>query len=143
MPQLKKEEPRRRARGESPSYDDLDRCSSAGKINALRFADSYARLSCVIDLYYDLNRRVWWQLLGSHWSSCDNIRFYSLLLRSLLKADRNYRHWFMRQEDFEVYQNLPEVITVYRGAYLDPQIDRGLSWSLEWDVAAIFPFLQR
>lgn len=56
------------------------------------------------------------------------------LLVQLRKTDKKF---LMRDEDYEVYCNLPQVVTAYRGV-LKPKYSKGLSWSLDIKTAQWF-----
>lgn len=84
----------------------------------------------------------WFRALGQVWSSCDNIAAHADYLRSMLMgADRELLDALMDEDDRAAYDQLPEVINVYRGCY-DFNRD-GLSWTLSKDVAERFTTLLR
>ena len=56
------------------------------------------------------------------------------ILKMLRKCNPKY---LMGQDNFKVYENLPDTFTVYRGLQENAQED-GLSWTLSKDVAEWF-----
>lgn len=112
----------------------------------LRFANSYNRLGKVIELSWLMGADDWCQLLGQHWSTCDNIgqHFDDLLdtpFGDTQEEPSLYRHALMTDAEQAEFEALPDQLTVYRGCYAFNKW--GFSWSLARDVAASFPFLHR
>jgi hypothetical protein len=78
--------------------------------------------------------------VGSEWSCCDNIGQYRLLLRWLLPEEGPIPE-LMDPNERAAYDALPDRLTVYRGCGTSNKL--GLSWSLDRQIAARFPFLNR
>lgn len=112
----------------------------------LRFADSYSRLGMMIEVSWAMEESDWMTLLGELWTVCDNI---GLMFDDLLDtpfADTQeepelWREQMMNSEERAAFEALPDQITVYRGCYQNNKW--GLSWSLDREQAARFPFLHR
>jgi len=107
------------------------------------FANSYTRLDTVMTAMGSLTLSPdWFQLLGEHWSTCDNIyRWRTALRRILSEATRDQLDAMMTSEERTALAVLPPRITVYRGCY---RVNRaGLSWSLDRACAETFPTLMR
>jgi hypothetical protein len=116
--------------------------------DALEFCNSYNRLPTLIALWRccvvgDID---WLTLLGAAWTGCDNISDFTdeLLNDTPLEwvlfqgADGAP---LMTEDERSAFEALPEQVTVYRGCYRNNKW--GLSWSLDRDVAAAHPFLNR
>lgn len=103
-------------------------------------ADSYSRMAALLDLYRETPYSEWLALLGEHWSGCDNIGRYRLLLRQLLPKHGPVIE-MMTAEELDQYHALPDQLTVFRGC--GPGNMLGASWSLSQEVAASFPLLNR
>jgi hypothetical protein len=84
----------------------------------------------------------WFSLLGDSWSVCDNIAYWSVVLRQrLARASREELDAMMDAREIEALRGLPERITIYRGCY---RVNRaGLSWTMDRAVAERFPRLWR
>lgn len=113
----------------------------------LRFEDSYSLLGAILDFvppYYVADRALSYadglKLLGEHWTSCDNIREYLPVLKKVLGLYGPIRD-MMSPEENTAYDALPQVVTCYRGC--DSSFLTGASWTLDWEVANRFPFLNR
>lgn len=112
----------------------------------LRFANSYNRLGIMIEIAWRMEARDWITLLGENWPSCDNIGHYLEQLEDTPFGDTLddagfWRDVMMSPDERAAYAALPDRIIIYRGCYSNNKW--GLSWSLEHEVAARFPFLNR
>lgn len=79
------------------------------------------------------------EIMHEVWISVENINgninvSQMEILKMLRKCNPKY---LMGQENFKVYENLPDTFTVYRGLQENAQED-GLSWTLSKDVAEWF-----
>lgn len=113
---------------------------------ALRFANSYSRLPTLIELSSRMEDADWLKLLGQEWTTCDNIvQHSSALVHETQFADAIedplVRPYLMDAEEREVFADLPEVVTLWRGCYAHNR--EGLCWSLDRATASGFPFLHR
>lgn len=114
---------------------------------ALRYCNSYNRLPAIIGLAGLMDHWDWLTLLGEEWECCDNIaQFYDELwnetpFKDLAEAPAALRAAMMTEAERNALEQLPETVTIYRGCYAYNK--RGLSWTLDRDVAARFPFLHR
>jgi len=117
----------------------------------LRFCNSYNRLDTLIVLadIFDghlLEPSEWLRLLGEEWSICDNIAQWSFALddtpfSDLAEYPESWRHCMMTPDELAALNALPPLVTVWRGCYAHNK--RGLSWTLDRDVAQRFPLLHR
>jgi len=113
---------------------------SDGPLYRLDMANSYTRMSATLDC---ARRSDFWLILGDMWESCDDIARHRTRLERLLRA--RSRRWpipeAMTSAELAHWQALPNAVTVWRGCYRENM--NGLSWSLNRDVAAGFPLLNR
>lgn len=113
----------------------------------LHFANSYNRLTKLIELDGIIDAQAWLTVLGEEWPSCDNIGEHLPELLStfgfdLLREDiPRYRSLLMTEQERASLEALPEQLTVWRGCYETNK--RGICWSLSEDVAKRFPFTHR
>ncbi len=109
----------------------------------LRFADSYSRLPTLFDYRYVVPDDTWLKILGREWSRCDNIGEYLDELYCSPFGDRLGRNIpeMMDRKSRKVLNELPDVVTIYRGCYTSNKW--GLSWSLDRSIAERFPTLMR
>ncbi|MDQ0564929.1 hypothetical protein GRI55_09750 [Erythrobacter citreus] len=112
----------------------------------LKFENSYSRLPAIIDLTLRLEWKDWVTLLGEEWTCCDNIaQFTDALVEDTPFADLienpSWGRWMMDEAEREAFAGLPDTVTIWRGCYTFNKW--GLSWSLDRERAAAFPFLHR
>lgn len=107
------------------------------------FCDSYQRLPAVLHFGRDpKNPLKWFRLLGGAWETFDNVgRHKDIILERLQDATRAQLDAMMSKAERAAWAVLPEEITAFRGC---SQINLdGMSFSLDRDIAAKFPYLQR
>lgn len=117
--------------------------------NILKYGDSYSRMLMLLEMSplgkseFRLSYPDWYRTLGQWWSVCDNIGQYrkALKLAMYLGSTPTPIPEMMNEEEQAALAALPERITVYRGCGAENML--GASWSLERDVAAGFPYLNR
>lgn len=112
----------------------------------VKFANSYNRLGMMIEVAWRMEPSDWFTLLGEEWSTCDNIGVSIDDLLDTPFGDTRHepglgRDEMMNDRERAAYNALPDELTIYRGCY--PNNKWGLSWSLEREVAAGYPFLHR
>lgn len=112
----------------------------------LKFENSYSRLPAIIDLAFRLEREDWLALLGEEWTCCDNIaQCANVLVEDTPFADLienpSLGRSMMNEAERDAMARLPETVTIWRGCYAFNKW--GLSWSLDRERAASFPFLHR
>jgi hypothetical protein len=93
--------------------------------------------------YPKLTYEDWLTLVGDQWTRCD--RWISASQSELQEAlpYRGPVRLMMTGEDNAVYDALPEVVTIYRGCDAQSASLPGIRWSLNKDVANLYPFLSR
>jgi hypothetical protein len=81
-------------------------------------------------------------LLGCIWENCDNIGwFLEQILERLENADRSQLDAMMTPDEIKEWRKLPNSITAFRGCSWENA--GGMSYSLNEEIAARFPFLVR
>lgn len=107
--------------------------------------DSYSRMASVFDLFLKAGwqrKRECMQALGEAWQGCDSIVEFTPWLKDLLRtAEVDDLRAMMSPADREAWEKLPSIVTVWRGCYHNNR--RGLSWTLDEQVARSFPLLHR
>ena len=114
------------------------------KINASK--DMYEVLDCVnpsfrirfVHLLYDdidITLNVCGNLLAKYWNLITSTRHHPILnsetfLRWVINSDKEA---WMSQDELNVYNGLPDIVTVYRGA--KPYDKKALCWTLDESVA--------
>ena len=111
----------------------------------VKSANSYTRLSKVLELSWRMEEADWFALLGEEWSTCDNI---GLAIDDFIDTPFGDTRFepelgvaMMTAGERAALEALPDQLTVYRGCYQNNKW--GLSWSLKPEIAAEFPFLHR
>jgi len=102
--------------------------------------NSYSRLPGIIALRRRMLEVDWLRLLGENWSHCDNFVCFAKQLRRALPARRPIDELMTRAE-LGAYRELPQTMTVYRGA--GDEGASGFSWTLDRAVAVRFPSYAR
>lgn len=110
----------------------------------LTLAGSYDRLPLLLKYADSCVSSDWLGELGRLWTVCDNIGVYSVELVCAVLS----HHWddspikpMMDEAELQAFDELPEVLTIYRGCY---EVNKwGFSWSLDRAIAERFPFLNR
>lgn len=105
-----------------------------------RCTDSFSRMPQLIALHDQMDQPDWLRLLGENWSCCDNIGQHRLVLRRLLPSSGPVLE-MMDAAELIAYRSLPARLTVFRGCGEINML--GACWSLDRDVAARFPTLNR
>jgi hypothetical protein len=106
-------------------------------------SSSYSRLEKILELDCYLSESKWLRLLGKNWSCCDNI---SMHIDDLFESPFGMKchqtiPQMMTLKERKALDQLPEVVTIYRGCYdINKQ---GFSWSLNRETAKRFPMLTR
>jgi hypothetical protein len=102
----------------------------------------------LIDLVQDsqIGRKTFLHLMRDHWPRCDRISelndeiIMAIEWAAELHSSVETEHLplLMTEEERRALAALPEVLTIYRG--LGPLNKYSLSWSLNPDVARVFPY---
>jgi hypothetical protein len=112
----------------------------SGEVMAHLLFEAYPRKG---KRYPKLTYEDWLSLLGDQWTRCD--RGISLFKPELQEAlpRRGPVRLMMTDEENTAYDRLPEVVTFYRGCDANSASLPGICWSLNKDVANLYPFLSR
>ena len=109
-------------------------------LDELKWANSYERLPILME--QKRHDKKWFEALGNEWSATDNQwRFAGELKRIFANSNRQLLDSMMTSDELDALANLPERVMVFRGQ--DQSLPFGLSWSLDREVAAQFPFYSR
>jgi len=108
----------------------------------LLMCNSYAKLEELINCIDDIPPDEWFSLLGSEWSCCDNIHSYTDELNEQFDLhSHDARRRMMNDIEMELFEALPEIVTIYRGCSAVNML--GLSWTLSKAVAEEITTLNR
>lgn len=105
---------------------------------ALSFLDSYNRPAFLVQLHQLLDFDSWMKLFVDFWERCDGCSMYIAEFRTIF-ADKDIPYLmktYFPTESYARWQELPEILLVYRGALESCQ--DGLSWSMDNKVALKF-----
>lgn len=109
-----------------------------------RGVDSYNRMGHLVENFvkFPERRKDCFLALGEGWSGCDDIVGSSAMLVQIFSdASRGELDLLMTSEERDALAALPMSVTIYRGCFHDNK--RGLSWSLDRDIAAGFTLFNR
>lgn len=108
----------------------------------LLHCSSYEKMGAILDIAKNHwgPSDIWFRILGENWSGCDNIFAYQNILKHLLPKEGPIVE-MMTAEELAAYEALPDTVTIYRGC--GKKNKKGASWSLDKNIAASFPFLNR
>ncbi|MBV5341525.1 MAG: hypothetical protein J0665_18545 [Deltaproteobacteria bacterium] len=108
----------------------------------LLHSSSYELMGAILELFRStpLDFRTWLRILGENWSGCDNIFAYHKILKNFLPKEGPVVG-MMSADELTAYEALPDTVTIYRGC--GKKNKNGASWSLDKNIAAKFPFLNR
>jgi hypothetical protein len=103
----------------------------------LTLFDSHKRMRPFLELIPSLDDAEYWVLLRSVWISTETTYPHTAEWLALLQASRPDREALMSPEDREVFDSLPETLTVFRGCDSAAGA-RGLSWTTDLERAVKF-----
>ncbi|WP_441260717.1 hypothetical protein AB7008_41650 [Bradyrhizobium sp. 521_C7_N1_3] len=94
------------------------------------------RLEAFLAVYRELDDHQYWALLADVWTDSGNIWQSRPIWKSLWNSERAMKPAAMDEIEWQQFDALPDVITVYRG---QPKRNaRGMSWSLVRETAEWF-----
>ena len=105
---------------------------------------SYERLPAMLQWAWLCEGGDWLRELGEQWPWFDNVNMYADKLVEAVSMhhwDDNPIRLMMNDAELEAFDQLPEVLTVYRGCYTVNKW--GFCWSLDRAVAERFPHRHR
>ena len=94
------------------------------------------RVEAFMEIAYLLDDEEWWELFGSVWTDSENMHQHIEEWRNLM--DNAPPGDPMDDDERQVYEGLPDSITVYRGTAADDGMGSGFSWTLERERAEWF-----
>lgn len=96
------------------------------------------------DFFYELSRKmspkVYWELLGTTYTSSDNLFQYKEKVRECFAAKHPFKEYLMNDEERAFIEALPDEVTIYRGMTIK-ELESGkygISWTLDKKVAEFF-----
>jgi hypothetical protein len=104
--------------------------------------NSFTRFAVFLSAEPYLKGKLYWYGLGSAYSDTDNPFRYKDLIRSAFLKDEPYREHLMSKKERDYFNNLPEVVTIYRGMTVIELQEKnfGISWTLKKEVAEFFAY---
>ena len=116
----------------SEIHDHLMMCGSFGRFPEIRFMFQGVR-------HTKATSEIFWRSLHDFWTVCDGTNAV-VLAKMMRRFKRGWRAEYMLPENLDAYNELPELIKVWRG---QDRGDFGLSWSTSREVALRFALRQR
>ncbi|WP_436659660.1 hypothetical protein [Acinetobacter sp. P1(2025)] len=103
------------------------------------YLSSHQRTEVLLILGDYTSSETWIELFFKEWESCDTCSVFYKEFNTLLERYdfADVRQQYFTEDDWEFFNNLPETITVYRGAYLNCT-ETGLSWTLDKSIGQKF-----
>lgn len=95
------------------------------------------RLEAAYKQMAEMSPREWWEILGEIWTDSENIWQYQSEWDELLESEVPETRFFMSAEEREVFDGLPEEITIHRG-YKAKHGPYGFSYTLDKEKALWF-----
>jgi hypothetical protein len=95
------------------------------------------RLNAFSLIQNKLSDTQYWSLLSDIWTDTENQWQGIDKWKQLLSSNRPSRHYLMNEEEFNLLQSLPELVTIYRGCQAGVN-ENGLSWTLDKKKAEFF-----
>lgn len=97
------------------------------------------RVEAFLDVAKHLSPERYWDLLGEVWTNSENIWQFNEVWRGFFTDERHkeFRHHFMSKKDRDLFESLPEKLTVYRG-YKTGGVKEGMSFTLSRKTAKFF-----
>ena len=79
---------------------------------------------------------LYWETLSWVWTNTENFQQHKKLWLKLFWAKRDHRDRFMNQTERQVFENLGDRISIYRGH--SSKSERGISYTLDYEIAQWF-----
>jgi len=108
--------------------------------NLLTMCSSFDRFQKFLEIQDKLNDKDYWKILSYAYTCSDDLFHLKEDVKEAFIVDRSYREFLMDEEDFEVYNSLPEKLIIYRGMTNEEleSGDFGVSWTLSKEIAGFF-----
>ena len=106
----------------------------------LIMCSSFDRFQTFLEIKDQLNDKDYWKVLSDAYTGSDNLFRFSDEIKEAFIEERKFRPKLMSRKDLKHYNNLPEVITIYRGMTIEEFESGyfGVSWTLSKKVAEFF-----
>jgi hypothetical protein len=98
------------------------------------------RLNAFVEFIHNdekITDQQYWKLLSEIWIDSENIYQNKHYWKYLLNGKRKGKEFFMSSEDCKYFNNLPDIITIYRG-YIPKKNKTGFSYTLDKEKAEWF-----
>lgn len=101
------------------------------------YLQSLDRGILLLKLHHGMTGQEWGKLFVEHWTGIETADYLDLqeLKKAVNHVGIHQLRQYMREEDKEQYDNLPDTVTLYRGCINQGD---GLSWTLRKEVAEQF-----
>lgn len=96
------------------------------------------RLDALADIAYELSDVEYWELARDVYQDSGNVEELSDGWSEILTADRPGRNAFMTAEEIELLEEMPQELSIWRGANAREDLEKGFSWSIQRKVAVWF-----
>lgn len=96
------------------------------------------RLDALLEVVPLMTDPDYWQLLRQVYQDSENVEQNPALWRKALTAQKSQRTQMMNVEELNALEQLPEKVTVWRGATDDEELSAGYSWTVRENVAHWF-----
>jgi len=98
------------------------------------------RMQAFKSLQNEMTDAEFWSDVSWLWTDSENIWQHIADWRRVWRSKRPGRDTVMDDDERAKLESLPDVIEVFRGTYVWPHMDRGLSWTLDRDKAVWFAY---
>lgn len=104
---------------------------------------SYDRFNELFNLLFSgIDIKEYAELVGEYFPMCDGLYEHQSRIRTVFAQVKNFKEQLMTKEELHVYNNLPDMVTVYRGCTVKESKRRtnylGSSWTLDKNIAMKF-----
>lgn len=101
---------------------------------------SFDRFQKFLEIKDQLNDKDYWKVLSDAYIGSDNLFRFSDDIKEAFIEEREFRTKLMRRKDLKHFNDLPEVVTIYRGMTVEEfqSGNFGVSWTLSRKVAEFF-----
>lgn len=107
----------------------------------LTFHERPYRLSALHEIRDEIEcDETYWDLVGHYYRDTENSWQQFEEIVELLEQDRGSAEFMMSAQDRELFKNLPDELTIYRGFNNKDGNPRGLSWTTSKKKAAFFAY---
>lgn len=108
----------------------------------MTMCSSFDRFQKFLEIQDQLNDKDYWKILSYAYTCSDDLFHLKEDVKEAFIVDRSYREFLMDEEDFEVYNSLPEKLIIYRGM-TNEELESGnfgVSWTLSKEIAEGFAY---